>query len=238
MKEKMLKLDNIQSGYGSMQVLWGASLEVKGGSVTALLGPNGTGKTTLLKTILGTVMPWSGCIIYNERDITHLPPYKKVGMNIVLVPEGRHLFTNMTTYENLLMGAYQKEALIHRKQSIEMVYSLFPVLKERAGQKAGTLSGGEQQMLTIGRGLMSRPRFMMLDEPSQGLAPKLVKEVFSAIEKMRREIEITILIVEQNVEYSLSISDYAYIMHEGKIKAEGSAQEIKGAEVRKIYLGI
>jgi len=234
----MLKAEALESGYGPMQVLWGPSLEVKKGSITALLGPNGAGKTTTLRTILGTVKPWGGQITYEGRNVTYLAPHKKVGMAMALVPEGRHLFVNMTTHENLIMGAYQKGALKQMKESLELVYSLFPILKERAKQRAGTLSGGEQQMLTIARGLMTRPSLMMLDEPSQGLAPKLVAEVFSAIEKMREETGLTILLVEQNVEYSLALSDYAYIMHEGRIKAEGSAKEIKESEVREVYLGI
>lgn len=234
----MLKVEGLESGYGPMQVLWGPNLEVKKGSITALLGPNGAGKTTTLRTILGTVKPWGGRITYEGKDITYLAPHKKVGLDIALVPEGRHLFVNMTTQENLIMGAYQKGALKYRDESLEMVYSLFPILKERAKQRAGTLSGGEQQMLTIARGLMTRPKLMMLDEPSQGLAPKLVAEVFAAIERMRRETGLTILLVEQNVEYSLAISDYAYIMHEGRIKAEGSAAEIRESDVREAYLGI
>ncbi len=234
----MLKVDALESGYGSMQVLWGANLEVREGSITGLLGPNGAGKTTLLRTILGTVRPWGGCITYMGKDVSYAAPHKKVGMNMALVPEGRHLFVNMSTQENLMMGAYQREALKHKNESLEMIYSLFPILKERAQQRAGTLSGGEQQMLTIARGLMSRPKLMMLDEPSQGLAPKLVGEVFAAIEKMRKETGLTILLVEQNVEYSLTVSDYVYIMHEGRIKAEGTAPEIKGSEVREVYLGI
>lgn len=234
----MLKVNALEAGYGSMQVLWGANLEVREGSITALLGPNGAGKTTLLRTILGTVRPWGGRITYRGKDVSYAPPHRKVGMNMALVPEGRHLFVNMSTQENLMMGAYQREALKHKNESLKMVYSLFPILKERAKQRAGTLSGGEQQMLTIARGLMSRPKLMMLDEPSQGLAPKLVGEVFAAIEKMRKETGLTILLVEQNVEYSLTLSDYVYIMHEGRIKAEGTARQIKGSEVREVYLGI
>jgi branched-chain amino acid transport system ATP-binding protein len=234
----MLQVENLESGYGPMQVLWGPSLEVKKGSITALLGPNGAGKTTALRTILGTLKPWGGRIIYEGWEITTLPPHKRVGMKIVLVPEGRHLFINMTAQENLIMGAYQREALKHIDESLEVVYSLFPILKERARQQAGTLSGGEQQMLTIARGLMTRPKLRMLDEPSQGLAPKLVGEVFVAIEQMREETGLTILLVEQNVEYALESSDYAYIMHEGRIKAEGNADEIRDSDVREAYLGI
>jgi branched-chain amino acid transport system ATP-binding protein len=235
----MLKVENLESGYGPMQVLWQPSLEVKKGSITSLLGPNGAGKTTTLRTILGSITPWGGKITYEGQDTTKLPTHKKVDLGIVLVPEGRHLFVSMTTHENLTMGAYPKEAAKHMGGSLELVYSLFPILKERAKQRAGSLSGGEQQMLTIARALMTKPKLIMLDEPSQGLAPKLAMEVFDTIEKMRAEIGLTILLVEQNVEASLSTSDYVYIMHEGRIKAEGSAEEIKGSrDIREAYLGI
>lgn len=234
----MLQVKDLESGYGPMQVLWGPSLEVREGSITALLGPNGAGKTTTLRTILGSLRPWRGQILYEGRDITNLPPHKRVGLRIVLVPEGRHLFTNMTVQENLMMGAYQREPQRYLAQSLEIVYSLFPILKERARQRAGTLSGGEQQMLAIARGLMARPKLMMLDEPSQGLAPKLAGEVFAAVEQMRREQALTVLLVEQNVEHALEISDYAYIMHEGRIKAEGAAAEIRDSDVREAYLGV
>lgn len=235
----MLQVENLESGYGPMQVLWQPSLEVKRGSITALLGPNGVGKTTTLSTILGMVEPWGGKITYEEEDITHFPTHKKVDMGIVLVPEGRHLFVGMSTHENLTMGAYPKGAVKHMAKSLELVYSLFPILKERAKQRAGSLSGGEQQMLTIARALMTKPKLIMLDEPTAGLAPKLVGEVFDTIEKMRAEMGLTILLVEQNVEASLSTSDYVYIMHEGRIKAEGSAREIKGShDIREAYLGI
>ena len=235
----MLKVENLESGYGSMQVLWQPHLEVNKGSITSLLGSNGVGKTTTLCTILGTVELWGGKITYEETDITHLPTHKKVDMGIVLVPEGRHLFVNMTTHENLTMGAYPREAVKHMAESFELVYSLFPILKERAKQRAGSLSGGEQQMLTIARALMTKPKLIMFDEPNQGLAPKLVGEVFDTIKKMRSEIGLTILLVEQNVEASLNLSDYVYIMHEGRIKAEGSAEEIKGSrDIKEAYLGI
>ncbi len=235
----MLKVENLESGYGSMQVLWQPSLEVKEGSITALLGPNGVGKTTTLMTILGSVAPWGGKITYEGKDITRLPTHKKVDMGITLVPEGRHLFVSMTTRENLTMGAYPKQAAKYINDSLELVYSLFPILKERAKQRAGSLSGGEQQMLTIARGLMTRPKLIMLDEPSQGLAPKLVGEVFATIERMRAEIGLTILLVEQNVDASLNAADYVYIMHEGRVKAEGSPEQVKGArDIREAYLGI
>ncbi|MFQ6065694.1 MAG: ABC transporter ATP-binding protein [bacterium] len=235
----MLKVENLESGYGPMQVLWQPSLEVKKGSITALLGPNGAGKTTILRTILGTVEPWGGKITYEEKDVTHLPSHKKVDLGIVLVPEGRHLFVNMSAHENLTMGAYPKKATKYVSDALGLVYSLFPILKERTNQRAGSLSGGEQQMLTIARGLMTRPKLIMLDEPSQGLAPKLVGEVFDTIQRMRNEIGLTILLVEQNVEASLILSDYVYILHEGRVKAEGNAKKIKGSrDVREAYLGI
>jgi len=235
----MLKVDNIESGYGSMQVLWGPSLEVKKGSITSLLGPNGVGKTTLLMTILGSIEPWGGKITYEDREVTHLPTHKKVDLGISLVPEGKHLFVDMSVHENLVMGAYRKEALQDIDDSLELVYSLFPVLQERDRQRAGTLSGGEQQMLTIARAIMTKPKMIMLDEPSQGLAPKLVEEVFETIQKLKAEVGLTILLVEQNVEASLNAANYVYIMHEGQIKAEGSAEEIRGSsEIREAYLGI
>ena len=235
----MLKVDNIESGYGSMQVLWGPSLEVKKGSIISLLGPNGVGKTTLLMTILGSIEPWGGKITYEDREVTHLPTHKKVDLGISLVPEGKHLFVDMSVHENLIMGAYRKEALQNIDDSLELVYSLFPVLKERDRQRAGTLSGGEQQMLTIARSLMAKPKMIMLDEPSQGLAPKLAEEVFETIQKLEAEVGLTILLVEQNVEASLNAANYVYIMHEGQIKAEGSAEEIRGSsEIREAYLGI
>jgi branched-chain amino acid transport system ATP-binding protein len=238
-KGDMLKLENIESGYGPMQVLWGPNMEIKGGSITCLLGPNGVGKTTLLRTIFGSIDPWVGKISYKDEEITHLPTHKKVELGIVLVPEGRHLFARMNVHENLIMGAYRKEALQNINDSLELVYSLFPILKERDKQGAGTLSGGEQQMLTIARALMARPKLIMLDEPSQGLAPILVGEVFETIEKLQIEVGLTILLVEQNVEASLSAASYVYIMHGGQIKAEGTADEIRGSsEIREAYLGI
>ncbi len=235
----MLKVENIESGYGSMQVLWGPSLEVKKGSITSLLGPNGAGKTTLLMTILGSIEPWGGKITYEDREVTHLPTHKKVDLGISLVPEGKHLFVDMSVHENLVMGAYRKEALKNIDDSLELVYSLFPVLKERDRQKAGTLSGGEQQMLTIARAIMTKPKMIMLDEPSQGLAPKLVAEVFETIQKLEAEFGLTILLVEQNVVASLNAASYVYILHEGRIKVEGNPEDIRGsADIREAYLGI
>ena len=235
----MLRVENLESGYGPMQVLWKPSLAVKKGSITALLGPNGVGKSTFLMTVLGSVEPWGGKIFYEDEEITHLPTHKKVDLGIALVPEGKHLFGGMTVHENLLMGAYRKEAIKNINASLELVYSLFPILKERDRQKAVTLSGGQQQMVTIARALMSKPRLIMLDEPSQGLAPKLVGEVFETVEKLQADVGLTILLVEQNAEATLDASNYVYIMHEGQIKSEGTSEKIKGSsEIREAYLGI
>lgn len=235
----MLKVENLESGYGAMQVLWQTELEVEKGTITSLLGPNGAGKSTLLSTILGSVRPWGGKIYFENQDITYMPSHKKVGLGIALVPEGKHLFPNMTVYENLMMGAYQKDAYERSRESLDTVYTLFPRLKERNWQMAGLLSGGEQQMVTIGRALMTMPQLMMLDEPSQGLAPKLAGEVFETIEKLKYDIGLTILLVEQNADASLGTADYAYIMHEGKIKASGTPDEIKKSkEIREAFLGI
>ncbi|AIG97862.1 ABC-type branched-chain amino acid transport system, ATPase component [Archaeoglobus fulgidus DSM 8774] len=234
----MLSVTNLESGYGEMQVLWGIDLEVKEKSITVVLGPNGAGKSTTLKTIFGTLKPWSGKIEYIGEDITFLPPHKKVELGITFVPEGRHLFPNMTVKDNLYMGAYLKRAEERFEESLELVYSLFPRLKERESQKAGTLSGGEQQMLAIARALMTAPNLILMDEPSQGLAPKLVKEVFETILKLKDE-GLTILLVEQNVFASLEISDYAYILHEGRIAFGGTVDEVKESEdVKKAYLGV
>jgi len=237
--DSMLRLEDLESGYGPMQVLWKPSLDVKKGSITALLGPNGAGKSTLLNTVLGSVEPWDGKIIYEDQEITHMPSHKKVDLGITLVPEGKHLFGGMTVYENLIMGAYRKEALKDIDKSLDIVYSLFPILKERDKQQAGTLSGGQQQMVTIARALMSKPRLIMLDEPSQGLAPKLVGEIFETVEKLQVEIGLTLLLVEQNADASLNAANYVYIMHEGQIKAHGTSEEIKGStDIREAYLGI
>jgi branched-chain amino acid transport system ATP-binding protein len=236
---KMLKVENLESGYGSMQVLWQPSLTVKKGAITSLLGPNGAGKSTLLFTILGSVKPTAGKIVYEGQNVTYLPSHNKVDLGLTLAPEGKHLFGGMTVHENLLMGAYRKQAKQHLEESLALVHKLFPILKERHNQLAGSLSGGQQQMVTIARALMTRPKLIMLDEPSQGLAPKLVGEVFETIERLKEEVGLTILLVEQNAAASLEAADYVYILHEGRIKAEGKPEEIRGApDIREAYLGI
>lgn len=235
----MLNVEHLESGYGPMQILWKPSLTVERGTITSLLGPNGAGKSTTISTIFGSVTPWSGKVEFEGTDITHEPTHAKVGRGITLVPEGKNLFKGMTVYENLTMGAYRKDALNSLDESLALVYSLFPILEERKKQTAGSLSGGEQQMVTIGRALMTKPRLIMLDEPSQGLAPKLVFEVFDTILKLKEEVGLTILLIEQNAEAALKAADYVYIMHEGRIKAEGVPEEIKKSEdIREAYLGI
>ena len=235
----MLTVEKLESGYGTMQILWQPSLKVEQGTITSLLGPNGAGKSTLISTIFGSVPPWKGKVEFEGTDITFTPTHKKVDLGITLVPEGKHLFKGMTVYENLTMGAYRKEALKSLDQSLSLVYSLFPILEERKEQIAGSLSGGQQQMVTIGRALMTKPRLIMLDEPSQGLAPKLVLEVFEAILKLKEEVGLTILLIEQNADAALNAADYVYVMHEGRIKAEGKPEEIRKSEdIREAFLGI
>jgi branched-chain amino acid transport system ATP-binding protein len=235
----MLKVEKIESGYGPMQVLWGPDLLVKPGTITSLLGPNGAGKSTLLWTILGSVPAKGGRVLFEGKDITSLPPHRKVDLGLTLVPEGKHLFKEMTVRDNLLMGAYRKEALAVRQPNLDLVLSMFPILAERRDQKAGSLSGGQQQMVTIGRALMTKPKLIMMDEPSQGLAPKLTLEIFETIERLKKEVGLTILLVEQNAAVSLGKADYVYVMHEGVIKAEGTPDAIRAStEIREAYLGI
>jgi len=235
----MLRVENLQSGYGPMQVLWGPNIEVQPGTITSLLGPNGAGKSTLLWTILGGVRPWGGQIFFDGVDVTFEPTHKKTDLGLVMVPEGKHLFKEMSVYENLIMGAYRKDAHEEREKNLEVVFSMFPILSERATQRAGSLSGGQQQMVTIGRALMAKPRLLMMDEPSQGLAPKLVMEIFETVEKMKKEIGLTILLVEQNASASLEAADFVYVMHEGVIMAEGTPEQIKASdEIKEAYLGI
>jgi branched-chain amino acid transport system ATP-binding protein len=234
----LLEVHNIESGYGEVQILWGASLSPQDGKLTSLVGGNGVGKTTTLRTIMGLNRAWKGSIIFDGKDITHTPAYTKAELGIVLVPEGRQLFTDMTIYENLEMGATNKRANAKFKDNIERVYSMFPRLKERTTQKAGTLSGGEQQMVAVARGLMADPRILMIDELSLGLAPVLTLQLFESLRDLRKQ-GLTILLVEQNVQMALAVSDYAYVFSEGKTEMEGSACELMNDEhIRAAYLGL
>lgn len=234
----MLEVRHLDVSYGDVQVLWDASFSVAQGEVVALIGANGSGKSTLLKTISGLVRPSSGEIMFKDRPIHGRKAYELVATGLAHVPEARRLFVDMTVEENLDLGALKGEAKARRKATREMVYGLFPRLLERRRQIAGTLSGGEQQMVAIGRGLMSLPSLIMFDEPSLGLAPILVREIFGVIRRIRSE-GVTVLIVEQNVNQTLAVADRAYVLETGRIVLEGSGQELLGDEhVRKAYLGI
>lgn len=234
----ILEVKGVTSGYGEVQILWGSSMNLEQGKLTCLVGGNGVGKTTLLRTIMGLLRPWSGTISFEGNDVSHLPAHKKAEMGLVLVPEGRQLFTDMTVYENLEMGASNQRARPKFAQNLEQVYEMFPRLRERRGQKAGTLSGGEQQMLAVARGIMADPAILFIDELSLGLAPILVLTLFDSLKKLRGQ-GITLLLVEQNVQAALAISDYGYVLAEGKIELEGPARKlIKDKHVRATYLGL
>lgn len=233
----MLRVENINVYYGAIHALKNVSLEVEAGSIVTLIGANGAGKTTTLKTISGILRPRTGAIFFENQDITRLPPQAIVGLGISQVPEGRRIFPSMSVLENLEMGAYLRRDKEGIKKDLEMVFARFPRLLERKRQVAGTLSGGEQQMLAIGRALMARPRLLLLDEPSMGLAPLLVREIFDIIKGINSQ-GTTILLVEQNAHMALSIADKAYVLETGEIVLEGPARELmESEEVKKAYLG-
>jgi branched-chain amino acid transport system ATP-binding protein len=234
----VLSVDEIDVFYGYFQALWGVSLRVEKGELLALIGSNGAGKTTILKTILGILRPKAGSITFEGERLDALPPHLSVVKGIAHAPQGRGLFPYMTVADNLKIGAYAKKAREKVHENLEYVFSLFPVLKERTKQLAGTLSGGEQQMLNIGRALMSRPKLLLLDEPSEGLAPILVGQLFDVMVRLNKE-GTTILLVEQNVHRALEIANRAYVAEAGKIVMSGESQELMHNElVRKAYLGI
>lgn len=233
----MIKIDNLVVAYGGIEALKGISLEVPSGKIVTLVGANGAGKSTTLKSIVGLVKPKSGSIDYEGTDLTKLNTELMVEKGIALVPEGRRVFADLTVLENLKIGAYRRKDAKGIAEDLEKVYSLFPRLKERTWQLSGTLSGGEQQMLAIGRALMSRPKLIMMDEPSLGLAPIIVKELFGIIKKINEE-GMTVLLIEQNANAALKIADIGYIMETGKITLSGSGQELlANDEIKKAYLG-
>ncbi len=233
----MIKIDNLVVAYGGIEALKGVSLEVPSGKIVTLVGANGAGKSTTLKSIVGLVKPKSGSIDYEGTDLTKLNTELMVKKGIALVPEGRKVFADLTVFENLKIGAYTRKDKVGIEEDLENVYSLFPRLKERTWQAAGTLSGGEQQMLAIGRALMSRPKLIMMDEPSLGLAPIVVKELFGIIKKINEE-GMTVLLIEQNANAALKIADIGYIMETGKITLSGSGKELlSNDEIKKAYLG-
>lgn len=236
-EETLLKVSHIDAFHGSFQALWDVSLAVKAGEIVAIIGANGSGKSTLLDTISGLVHPAKGSIEFKERDIAALESFQIVDLGIAQVPEGRRVFPDLTVLENLIIGSYNREARSVNGPNIERVYQLFPVLEQRKTQLAKTLSGGEQQMLALGRGLMSSPKIILLDEMSLGLAPMVVNHLYRALREIR-ERGITILFVEQNVRRSLIEADRAYIMEAGRIVLSGSAAELREEErVKKAYFG-
>jgi branched-chain amino acid transport system ATP-binding protein len=221
-----------------VQILWGSSFCLEKGKLTCLVGGNGAGKTTLLRTIMGLLTPWSGSVSFAGKDVSRLPAYTKTEMGLVLVPEGRQLFTDMTIYENLEMGASNQHARPHFVRNLERVYEMFPRLKERHTQKAGSLSGGEQQLLAVARGIMADPTILFIDELSLGLAPVLVLALFDSLKQLKEQ-GLTILLVEQNVQLALAISDYGYVIVEGKIPLQGEARQlIRDKHIREAYLGL
>ncbi len=234
----MLEVRNIDVFYGDVQVIWDISFDVKDGEVVALIGANGAGKSTTLKTISGLLRPRKGEILFDNRPVHRVEAYRLIELGMAHCPEARRLFPEMTVEENLDMGSLRGEARKKRQTTKEMVFGLFPRLAERRRQAAGTLSGGEQQMVAIGRGLMSLPKLMMFDEPSLGLAPILVREIFAILRKIREE-GTTVLIVEQNVKQTLSIADRAYVLENGRIVMQGTGEGLlRDEHVKTAYLGV
>ena len=234
----MLRINNLDVYYGDLQALFDLSLEVNEGEIVSIVGSNGAGKTTTLKTISGLIQPRSGTIEFMGERIDGLAPHQIVERGISQIPEGRRVFPYMSTLENLLLGAFTRRAREKRLETLEWIYGIFPVLKEREDQLAGTLSGGEQQMLAIGRGLMSRPKLLMFDEPSLGLAPMIVTKIFEVIEQLKKE-GITILLVEQNVQRALTLADRGYVLESGRINMEGEGKSLlQNPHIRKAYLGL
>ena len=234
----LLEIKNVSSGYGEVQILWDVELELQEGQLTSLVGANGAGKTTMLRTVMGLLRPWEGSIRFNGEDVSNLPAHAKADRGLVLVPEGRQLFTDMTVEENLEMGASASRAKAHMNRNLERVYEMFPRLKERRNQKSGTLSGGEQQMLAVARGIMAEPLVLMMDELSLGLAPVLVLGLFQNLKELKKE-GLTMLLVEQNVQMALAVSDYGYVLAQGQVELQGPSRElIKDEHVRSAYLGM
>jgi branched-chain amino acid transport system ATP-binding protein len=234
----LLSVEHLGASYGPLPVLHDVSLEVGPGEMVALIGANNAGKSTLLRTIVGLHRPSAGRVVFDGRDITTIPAHEIANVGVALVPEGRGLFPEMTVEENLLMGGHVPRARSARAQMIESVYALFPVLKERHRQLASTLSGGQQQMLAVGRGLVSKPRILLLDEPSWGLAPLLIRELFAVLKELNGR-GLAILLVEQNIRFSLELSRRSYVLLHGRVHLSGDSKALIGDErVRKAYLGI
>ncbi len=235
----MLKIEDINVFYDGLQALYSVSLEVQAQEFVCILGPNGAGKSTLLQAIAGMLVPGQGAISFEERPIQGLPAYKVASLGLALVPEGGWLFGQMSAEENLLMGAYPKMARQNIKRHMDVVFDLFPILAERRKQQEETLSGGERQMLAVGRGLMSNPKMLLLDEPSLGLAPLVVKDILSALVRINQEEKTTILLTEQNIFHALKISQRGYLLENGRFAMQGASKELLGNEhIKKNYLGL
>ena len=238
MSEALLQVEGLETGYGAVQVLWGLSLHAVRGKLTVLVGANGAGKTTTLRAVIGTLAPWNGRVLLQGEDVTRISAHAKAARGLVLVPEGRQLFTNMTVDENLEMGAYTSRSAHSYADRLDRVFTLFPRLKERRKQKAGTFSGGEQQMLAIARGLMTDPKILLIDELSLGLAPLSVYQMFEAL-KALKDSGLTVLLVEQNVHLAFAVGDYAYVIAEGRLFTEGDPATLGAMpEIRRAYLGL
>jgi len=238
MSDTLLKVEALEAGYGEVQVLWGVSLAAERGHLTAIVGANGAGKTTTLRAVAGTLPPWRGRVLFDGEDVTRLSTHDKAARGFALVPEGRQLFSAMTVGENLELGAFSKRAARKYSDRLDEVFALFPRLAERQRQIAGTLSGGEQQMVAIARGLMSAPDILIIDELSLGLAPVVVYQLFKTLKKLK-EAGLTILLVEQNVHLALAVSEYAYVLAEGRLFTEGPPAKIAAMpEIRRAYLGL
>lgn len=234
----MLEIKDLRVKYGGIVALDGISMKVPEGKIITLVGANGAGKSTTLRSITKLVTPVSGSITYGGKELTRMSTQDIVKMGITLVPEGRHVFDDMTVDENLMIGAYLRKDKENFKRDIAFIHEMFPRLKERAKQLSGTLSGGEQQMVAVGRALMSNPKVMMMDEPSLGLAPLVIKDIFNIIQKVNKEKGMTILLIEQNANAALKIADYGYVMETGRIRLEGTGQELLANEqVKELYLG-
>jgi branched-chain amino acid transport system ATP-binding protein len=235
----MLTINQLNVYYGDLQALWNVSMKVEDNSISTLVGSNGAGKSTIMKTISGLLKAKAGEIIFNNTRIDKLPIHSIVDMGISLVPEGRRLFPNMSVMENLEVGASPRSARRMRDKNLQWIYSIFPILKERANQKAGTLSGGQQQMLALGRSLMSQPKLLLIDEMSLGLSPIVVQEISRILREIKESSKLTILLVEQDVQLALSLADTAYIIENGRIVGEGACSDLLGSDqIKQAYLGI
>ncbi|MFW6123182.1 MAG: ABC transporter ATP-binding protein [Thermodesulfobacteriota bacterium] len=234
----MLEVNNLVSGYGEVQILWETSLKLERGKLTTLVGSNGVGKSTLLRTVMGLLRPWRGTITFQGQDLTRRSAHTRAKAGLVLVPEGRQLFTDMTVLENLEMGAFPPRSRGHFQENLDRVFELFPRLGERPHQKAGSLSGGEQQMVAVSRGLMAQPDVLIIDELSLGLSPILALTLFESLIELKRQ-GLTMLLVEQNVAMALGVSDYAYVLSQGRVSLEGESRQLReNDEIRRTYMGI